>query len=193
MPVAVRIELDEKRLRAIERELAAAPGAMPKVMSRAVNKVATAARTEIVRGVAQETALTQKDARKSVGLTRATYRRWAATIRVGGRRIPLIRFKARQTRKGVTYQVPGGGGGRSAAAGAFIATMPGGRRGVFRRQGAPRLPIYELFGPSLQGVVEGVDRLAWRTLRRTLDRRLGQEIDRQVGVVLDRRRRRTAG
>ena len=61
------------------------------------------------------------------------------------KRIPLFDFGARQTKRGVSYNL----GGRKTLAGAFIATMPTGHEGVFMRKGANRLPIQERFGPSL--------------------------------------------
>ena len=191
MAVGVEIQVDERRLRRIEADLAAVPKAMPKVMSRAVNKTATSARTVIVRQVAAEMPLKQATLRKRVRLTRASWRRWRAVVRLTGKRIPLIQFGARQTRRrGVTYRIRKTDRRRLAAS-AFVATMPSGHRGVFRRRpGAQRLPIDELFGPSLQAAVDDIDQLARRTLGRKLDRDLGEEIDRQVGVVIQRRRRR---
>lgn len=53
------------------------------------------------------------------------------TIRIFGKRIPLIEFSARQTRAGVTVAVKKGA--RKLIPHAFIATMKSGHRGVFVR------------------------------------------------------------
>jgi hypothetical protein len=48
-------------------------------------------------------------------------------------------------------------------AGAFIARMLSGHRGVFKRRAVPRLPIVELFGPSLPRVFTRATIAAART------------------------------
>ena len=99
-------------------------------------------------------------------------------------RIPLSRFGARQISKGVSYKITAGGG-RQRIEGAFLATMDTGHEGVFirpfgrdgggerwptgKRRALPptigrqyRLPIAELFGPSIPQVAqthEGVQRV----------------------------------
>ena len=69
--------------------------------------------------------------RATMQIIRATQMRPTATVRVRGRRTPLIDFSARQTRVGVSVRIRA----RKVVKGAFIATMPSGHRGVFRRTG----------------------------------------------------------
>jgi len=71
-------------------------------------------------------------------------------------RIPLRDFGARQNKKGVSYKISKGGK-RGFVAGAFQGPKPGvmkasWRGRVFKRVGAGRLPIIQLFGPSPWGV-----------------------------------------
>jgi hypothetical protein len=71
-------------------------------------------------------------------------------------RIPLRDFGARQNKKGTTYKISKGGK-RGFVAGAFQGPKPGvmkasWRGRVFKRVGAGRLPIIQLFGPSPWGV-----------------------------------------
>jgi hypothetical protein len=70
-------------------------------------------------------------------------------VRSSRRPIPLIEFPAvRQTGAGVRT----GAWGRSQViSSAFIATMPSGHRGVYRRRGPARLPIRQLWGPTIFG------------------------------------------
>lgn len=70
-------------------------------------------------------------------------------IRSSRKPIPLIEFRgARETGAGVRVNV----WGRSQIIqGAFIATMRTGHRGVFRRVSSRRLPIKELWGPTIHG------------------------------------------
>jgi hypothetical protein len=71
-------------------------------------------------------------------------------------RIPLRDFGARQNKKGVSYKISKGGK-RGFVAGAFQGPKPGAMKAswrgrVFKRVGAGRLPIIQLFGPSPWGV-----------------------------------------
>jgi hypothetical protein len=70
-------------------------------------------------------------------------------------RIPLRDFGARQNKSGTSYKI--GRGKRGFVAGAFQGPKPGvmkasWRGRVFKRVGAGRLPIIQLFGPSPWGV-----------------------------------------
>ena len=136
-------------------ELRAALSAAPKraewALRTAINGTASHAQTESVRRIGQEWNAKQKDIRKALTVTKATAARLEASVQAtGGRgkRIPLVVFGARQTRKGVTVKVKRAGG-RGLLPGAFIATMKSGHRGVFvraaksRKQGTPyrALPI----------------------------------------------------
>ena len=97
----VEIKFDKAKLKAIERMFADMPKAMPMIMSRAVNKTGTSTRTEIVRKIAARSKLKQKDVKKGIRTTRATYKNWRYIINIMGRGIPLIYFKTRQRKKTV--------------------------------------------------------------------------------------------
>ena len=89
------------------------------------------------------------------------------------KRIPLIRWNARQVGRGVSYRLKGG---RGRHPNAFIAAMRSGHRGVFVRGTTRGLPIKELFGPSLGHVFqkyrpEGEARVE-EVFRTTLDHEL---------------------
>ena len=97
----VDIKFDEAKLRMVRNMLEGIPRAMPKVMSRALNKTGTSTRAEIVRRIAEKSKLKQKDIKKSIKTTRATYTRWRYDINIRGRGIPLINFRARERKKTV--------------------------------------------------------------------------------------------
>lgn len=104
--------------------------------------------------------LKASDIKKALKLTRATQSSLAATVTASGRPIPLIKYGARQTARGVSVSVLNG---RKVIPGAFIATMPTGHTGVFVLQPGGKhkkvkkagksswhqLPIRELFGPAI--------------------------------------------
>jgi hypothetical protein len=128
----------------------------------------------------------------------ATMQRRTVSVEVTGARMPLIAFNAkgpepsRGRGRGVTASLKGGQG---LYPNAFIARMKSGHRGVFKRLGRLRLPIVELFGPSMPQVfrtVSPVVRAAgvtalWKNLGSELNfelRRLGKMASLKLGGKL---------
>jgi len=123
----------------------------PRAIVRAQNRAAKSARTVMVRAVAGDMRLKQSVVRNRIMLELARSIGDSAVIVASRRRIPLIQFRARASRRGVRASLPGGKGRYGDA---FIATMRSGHRGVFRRRGRRRLPIAELHGPSVGHVFD---------------------------------------
>lgn len=148
-------------VRPIADQLAALGREAPRAITRGLNRGIARIKTLVIRALADDTGLPNKEITKSVGTTNATFSRPYAMLVVTGRRIPLIKLDARQTQRGVSYA---GRHGRAEVRGAFIATMRSGHRGVYRRFPLPsartspggwskNLPITELEGPSLARVI----------------------------------------
>ena len=182
----IEIKFSEKKLQAIRQMLSGVKGAIPKVMSRAVNRTAESARTQIVRRLAGLVNLKQKIIRDSITLSKASRRNWVATVGINTKRIPLINFGARQNKKGLSYVIAKQSGRRQIRS-AFIATMSSGHRGAFKRKGPDRLPIMELRGPSLSEFFKHAPTLA-RTIVGKAYRDLERNIDTQVALILKRRK-----
>ena len=165
-----------------------------KAIPRALNKTATTARAEAAREIKSAGyGLKIRDIKKAISIIRANRSELRAIVRASGKPIPLIEYSARQTGKGVTVNVLRG---RKRIDGAFIATMPTGHRGVFVHQGETnrwvkrngrrvrtRLPIRELFGPSVpQAFVNTIVQTALqRAIRERFPVVLAQEL-RFVGL-----------
>ena len=79
----VEIKFDEKRLDEIRKMLRDIPNAMPKVMSRGINRTQKSSLSEIAKKIAAEITLKQKTIKKSIRLESATYTRWQAKINLG--------------------------------------------------------------------------------------------------------------
>lgn len=143
--------------------------------TRALNKIAAKARTAVIREIASDIGTPIAPVRKQVTLQRATRFKRVAILRATGRRIPIIKLKARQTRKGITY---GKGGSRRTIPGGFIATMPSGHRGVFKRIGNKRLPVTELHGPSVPKVFtdDKINRLVDRLIDKEFETIFNREL-----------------
>jgi len=144
--MAITVTVDISGMR---RQLLAIGDKAPLAAARALNRSIASVQTAAVRDIASDLKLAQKDVRKGMTLERATRQTLRARLIVTGRRLALHAFRARPTRAGVSYDL---GRGRTVAPGAFIATMRSRHIGVFRRRDKRRLPIDELFGPSLPHV-----------------------------------------
>ena len=180
----LEIRYDNDKIKRFERELAGFPrNSLPKVMSRGLNRTATEARTRASRLLSQKIGVKVKDIRERVTLQRASYSKWRSFVKISRRRIPLISFGARQTKKGVTYKKEGE---RVLIRHAFKATMKSGHTGIFKRKFSSRLPISELRGPSLGQVFVGAPEAADAIYRESMQR-LGKNIHDQVRMILKAR------
>jgi len=146
----------------VAMELLAAGREMQAVATaRALNKLMDRAKVQAARQIRDAGYnLKISDIKSGIRIQRATAGTPRAALIAKGRPVPLIKYSARETSKGVSVNVLKG---RKLIAGAFIATMPGGHRGVFVRDGHGKhkkvkkggrvswheLPIRELFGPSI--------------------------------------------
>lgn len=130
-------------------------------VARGLNRTASQVVTSIARPIAAEAGLNVSAVKKYLSTGKATKSRFTATVAAKNALIPLIHFKAkgpepsRGRGQGVTARV---NGETISYRHAFIATVRGplpsgvvspGHRGVFRRRGAKRLPIRQLYGPPL--------------------------------------------
>lgn len=89
---------------------------------------------------------------------------------VSGEPIPIADFPHRQTAQGVSVAI--NASSRKLIKSAFVATLKSGHEGVFRRRGAARLPIDELFSTKVldlfnnDGMIPAITeraRVAWET------------------------------
>lgn len=173
----------------LQDELLALGKSAPLVLSRALNRAATSGKTAMARSIAADTGIRNKTVSEEIRILRATRQVPKVVIEIKGRRIPLIEFKARGPEpsrgkgRGVSYTLPTG---RGRIENAFIATMPQGHRGVFKRRQTGRLPIQELFGPSLPHVFEKFlptfESAAQESLTKNIVREISFEQSKQTGA-----------
>ena len=182
----VDIKFDKAKLLGIQKMLRDVPGAMPKVMSSAINRTIQSARTETGRRISRIINITQAAVKKKILMTKATRSRWSAKLTIGPKRFALAHFKAKQTKKGVTYKIEKTGS-RKRIPSAFIRS-PSGVPVVFRREPpqTKRKPIIALKGPSLGAVFEGASGIA-REVTKASHKNLTKNIDAKVKYILDKR------
>lgn len=164
------------------------PNRIRNVLRSAVNRTAAKAQVIVIRTITHEVNIKASDIRGNahrfggVVVKKARGAELSARVTVTGSRIPLYRFGAKQTKRGVTYRIKKGGG-RGIAPSAFIATMRSGHTGVFKRKTKKRFPIYELRGPSLPHVGITSQVLGYE-IRTALTTELAKNIASQVDRVL---------
>jgi hypothetical protein len=120
----------------------------PQAIARSLNRAAVSARVVMVREIARDLSIKQGDVK--IHHHEASPAKHATRLSASLKRIPLIKFGARGPE-------PSRGRGTGVTARtrtrryphAFIATMKSGHKGVFQRMRTSRLPIRELFGPSI--------------------------------------------
>jgi hypothetical protein len=164
---------------AIEAELKEYPQRVRRALVRALNRAIASGRTVMVREIARDTGLTSKVVRDALPVQEASVNRPEARLAASLKRIPLINFGARGPEpsrgrgRGVTYRLRGG---RNRVERAFIARMQSQHRGVFVRVGKARLPIRELFGPSLGHVFAKFRPAALARIREAFDKNFAHEL-----------------
>ncbi len=168
------------------------PRTVPRILTRAINKVGVAARTKVLRKISETYNVTQKNLKKyNVRLVKANFRTLAAKLGIKGKRVPISHFKARQTKRGVTYAVKK----RRRTIYAFMESggrpvrMSTGHKGVFGRKVVDgkrvgRLPIIERFGPSVPYMYQGMREFAGNIFEREIGQNLSKQINVQTDLVL---------
>lgn len=146
------IQISVDGVSAVRADLQAYPSKLQTVMVRTINRSIGSVQTVMVREMARDLTLKQKDVREALRLRLATLQRQEAVLSASLKKLMLIDFSAkgpepsRGKGAGVTYKLTGITG---RIPNAFIATMPSGHRGVFVRKAKARLGIRELEGVSL--------------------------------------------
>ena len=206
------VEVDKAQLKNVEKTLTGIKGGYTKVVVRALNKTITKVQKNAIKEIQKEITPTQKVIKKTFRLIRASYSSPKAAIRSTGGPIPLIHFKAKSVKKGVTAQVTKKGK-RTLWPNAFIATMKNKKKktneivehkGVFSREKPPygryiysnankksawkkfgrkyRLPINEQFGPKVPGIMN--KKKVMDSILKEAGNVLQKEIGAQLEVVL---------
>ena len=134
----------------LQTDLEQLPSRLQRAMVRSLNRGITSGRAFMVAEIARDTGLRAKDVREAIRIRHATAQSPEARLSASTKRLPLMKFRAKALKRGgVSYRLPGS---RGRHPNAFIARMPTGHEGVFVRKTRRRLPIRELFGPSIGGV-----------------------------------------
>jgi hypothetical protein len=180
----VRVEMDTGIIRALVESLRAP--AFDEVAALALNETVTNAEGEVAQQLEPMMGgLPARDVEAAFSIQPASTGHLEAALVVRGKAIPMIRFAPQVSRtSGVSIRIAGK---VETYHRAFRATVRHGHVGIFERKGRERLPIRELYGPSVPGMMKRTDVLP--VVMDTLGVRLVANLMRQV----ERRARREAG
>lgn len=156
--------------------------AAPRAMSRALNRTATHTRKNAVSEIATLMGIGRKTAvRDEIKIVPATINKLSARLTSSYQPLNLINFRARQTKKGVTASA---WGKRKLYKSAFIQTMPkAGKKLVMKRKGKPRLPLQQLYGPSVSNTLAEVSGKVSEDGLTFLRKRFKTELDFEVSKL----------
>lgn len=170
------------KLNRLEREV------FPKAAVRSLNRTARKVRTIARRSTAKRMGLAQKAIKSRMDIDKARPNRLTVLVTGRGKPFNLIRFGARQIKRGVSAKP---WGKRRVFRGAFIATMPNGKRIVVARRGEARLPLKALFGPGLARTMadEEVVRAMETTGSETLEKEMRNNLRFFAGKLRGAKRR----
>lgn len=197
--VRLDIEVNRDQRREVEELFADVPKMAQQVIADAVNKTANKGKTNFARRVRNETGLAVKETRGRIDIRKAKPISGDASpfarIRIRSTKIPLIRFKARQTKEGVSFDT-GRAGGKQVLKSGFIKSIKYGKQ-VLRRASSeysefsgefhlvPRYPVYVRYGPSLLDFFENAPGVFADEVNK-----LGDVLQEQVNSQMDRRLKR---
>lgn len=127
----------QKQIKKITADFNALPEYLEKAASRGLNKTANWLKGKVSKDISKSKRIKLKIVRERIEIFRAYKHNLQAVFRINDLSIPVIKFSnVVQTDKGI---VAGGYFLKSA----FFATMKRGNKGVYKRVGKKRLPIYE--------------------------------------------------
>jgi hypothetical protein len=180
------IELSIEHMERLEAALSETPEKIPRAASRAINRAAYTARTEAARKAREEYVVRHGEVINTIKIYPANEGDLSASVISKGSVVPLIKFKVSpktpqpKRKKPLTAMVKRGEGGPIARA--FTAQMKSGYIGVFQRVQKPRLPIRQLYGPSIPQMIgsEKVSQWVEEKAQEKLSERLEHEINRAL-------------
>jgi hypothetical protein len=144
------IELDPADMARAEKLLAGMEGMFQRALAKAINTGMQAMRDEMARRVSETTGLGVNVIKERVWGRKGRITSLWARARAGKIGWPLERFPHTQTAEGVSIKLPGGA---VIYPHTFVATMPGGHEGVFRRKPSWRWkPVQTERGAELHGL-----------------------------------------
>lgn len=180
----IRVEVDRKDLRYVQKKLGHLRKETPKVVCRAVNKTASQSKTMLATKVREEYTVKSGKFKRNMNIKKATYSLPEAEIRAHGSPMGITSFKTSAPKKaGGKAAIIKGNGLKQLIKGQIKAFKgPGGQ--MYQRKGPKRLPIKKLFSNSAPKMIEN-DRV-YGQLKPEIESILQKNIEAQIKFVTSR-------
>jgi hypothetical protein len=174
MEVSVKGDVD-----AVLKDLGSLSLRVDIAIAQALNRTAARAKTQAVRTIAKESGIQQKAVRDRIAIRKASSYALHAIISAEPYAPNLIRYSARQTKRGVSANA---WRKRRIYPRTFIANQG---RTVFKRIGKARLPIRPVYGPSIPRTF--MQRVTNEAMTQAVRERFPVEFTRALNLQLRRR------
>lgn len=203
MAIDLEIKYDKRQISRVAGMLSAVPKELPGVMSRGINKTLSRGKTIVKNKIAKVSTMQKKYIGRGIKVVKATRSLWEGHLLLSNKATPGIAFMPKmfavgrgkkRLKLGITLKF-WKGESRKVFRHAFITKMKQGHKGVFIRaeRGSgrvKRLPIEEIWGPSVSDVAENEQ----LKIKESLGNELEKQIHSQIQYVLYKKRaKRKAG
>lgn len=177
------ISVEIESLREVQEALRSQPKKVNLVLSRAINRAATNARSNMSKKVREEYLVKASDVKETISMSKATTSNPSATVKSKGQRIDLINFKLSpkilfKGQNNYSVQVHKSGGLKKVPG--FAAASN--KWGLFMRTGVRQYPIKRLMGPSVPQMIGHENVITW--IEREAGTMLNQRIQHELQQVL---------
>ena len=169
----------------IEQRLGAFKSKAPLVVSRAINRAVSNIRKNMGKEVPQRYYVSSGTVRGTIRTLNASKSSLSGAVVSSGSPIALSKFKVspnrgvKRTKKGFSPGVYSAGVEKSGDPKAFIADMKSGHTGVWNRVSSKRLPIKQLYGPSVPQMAKNEEIMVKinKEAGETLEKRINAEVN----------------
>jgi hypothetical protein len=155
---------------------------LDQIVALALVDTAKSAKAKAAGVIAKRTGLKAAMVKERIYYERVDPGEYEVHIRSSKRPIALIEFPVMQTATGVSTRA---WGKTQLIKHAFIATMRNGHTGVYRRVGRPRLPIEQLWGPTIGGTFARPE--VQEVIAKTMKDRLSKSLARRMAAAIRRK------
>lgn len=182
------LKLSDSQVEKAQRMLSGIKGGAEKAMARAINRAVENAKSNVVSSVRENYTAKAGDIRKTIKISKANPKKLQAAVTSVSQLVELSSFKVSpktvngKRRSPIRAAVKKGS--PKPLGQAFIARVNGKNR-VFERVGAKRLPVRQLYGPSIPQMIGNPSVLnkIMEQAQQTLEKRLDHEISAMLSGV----------
>lgn len=158
-----------------------------RVMSRAINRGLTAGRVQAAREVAKDYTVRQRQVNEKTRIRKAAPSNLEATLTFSGPALNVADFKVspskpQPAKRPILRVTVSKSSGPRQFKGAFLIPVRAGKYRAFRRKGKERLPIQNVWGPSIPSLIgaERVRNAVQDRMQEVIFTRLDHEINREL-------------